>query len=140
MPRKNCVDDLRHHGIVVPDNAREHRSVAIDTQPACQVLAQFVLNAARAQTLFGKDTTAQFTQCARKTTHERNPHKQTFPDYTRRSDGAFQTPQPGLNRTPKTEHPRPNTQDPYAHRAWPLPQAFSRAFDARRRFGTMLSR
>jgi hypothetical protein len=28
---------------------------------------------ARAQTLFGKDAAAQFTQRARKTTHERDP-------------------------------------------------------------------
>src|ERR1035438_10513157 len=73
MARKNGVDDLRHDRIVVADNAREHRSVAIRAQAARQVLAQFVLDAASAQTLFGKDTAAQVTQRARKTTHERNP-------------------------------------------------------------------
>ena len=90
VARKNGVDDLRHDRVVVADDAGKHRSVAVCAQPGRQVVAQFILDAARAQTLFGKDTAAQFTQCARKTTHERNPHKQTFPDYTRRGDGAFQ--------------------------------------------------
>ena len=89
MARKNRVDDLRHHRVVVANDSGKHWSVAVGTQSARQILAQFILDAARAQTLFGKDTAAQFTQCARKTTHERNPHKQTFQDYTRRGHAAL---------------------------------------------------
>ena len=48
MARKNRVDDLRYHRVIVSDNARKHWSVAACTQSGRQVLAKFVLNAAGA--------------------------------------------------------------------------------------------
>src|SRR5579859_537499 len=89
MPRQNRIDDLRNDCILVSDNPREHRGVAVVPQSRGEILAQFILYVPLAQARFGKMTAAQFTQCARKTTHERPPTKQTFTDYTRRADGAF---------------------------------------------------
>ena len=66
VARKNGVDDLRHDRVVVADDARKHRGVAVLAQARSQVFAQFILDPARAQTLFGESTAAQITQCARK--------------------------------------------------------------------------
>ena len=52
MPRKDSVDDLRHHRIVIADDAGKNRAVA--PQARHQVFAHLVLHAAMAQALFGK--------------------------------------------------------------------------------------
>ena len=72
-------------------------------------------------------------QSARKTTHERNPQQINFSDYTRRNQWAFST----ASTVRESE-----IQDRKlgAHRACPFPPAFSRARDARRRFGRIVSR
>ena len=70
MARKNCIDDLRHDGIVVSDDAGEN--CAALTEFRNQVVAHFVLDASRAQPFFGKWTLAQFAERARQT-HDENP-------------------------------------------------------------------
>ena len=71
---KNRVDDLRHDGVVVADDAGENCSVVALAQAGDQVVAQFVFHAAGAQTFFGKWTAAQFAERACKT-HEEPPGK-----------------------------------------------------------------
>ena len=59
MTRKNGVDDLRHYGIVVANDAGENTSVVMLAQASDEVVAEFVLHAACAHTFFGKRTATQ---------------------------------------------------------------------------------
>ena len=87
MARKQRVDDLRYHGIVIADDSREDRYVALFTQAGDQIVAQFVLYPSCAQSLFGKLAAAQITQRARNT-HERNPHNRKLSSIIRRDAGC----------------------------------------------------
>ena len=46
MARENGVDDLRHDGIVITDNAGEHGGVTVFPQTRYQIVAKFVFDAA----------------------------------------------------------------------------------------------
>ena len=52
VARKNGVDNLRHHGVVVTDDAGKDRAAA--AQPGDEVVAHFVFDTAVAHALFGK--------------------------------------------------------------------------------------
>ena len=54
VPRQDGIHELRHHGVVVTNNAREQRFAP--PQLADQVLAHLVFDAAPAQAFFGKFT------------------------------------------------------------------------------------
>jgi hypothetical protein len=56
MTRKNGIDDLRHHGIVIANDSGKYRSPLAKFRH--QVVAQFVLHAPASQLFFGKWTVA----------------------------------------------------------------------------------
>ncbi len=56
VPRKNCVDDLRHDGVVIADDAGKHRIAGAHARH--EIVAHLVLHAPAAQPLFGKLVTA----------------------------------------------------------------------------------
>ena len=60
MPREDRVHDLRHHRVVVSNDARKYR--AAFAQPRHQVLAQLIFYPPRAQTLFSERTLAQLAE------------------------------------------------------------------------------
>ena len=80
MTRKNGIDDLRHHGIVVADDARENRPALAKFRH--QVVAQFVLHAPASQLFFGEWTVAQLAERPRKTHDRKTPRKLPLADYT----------------------------------------------------------
>src|SRR5438445_7765698 len=81
MTRKNGIDDLGNHCIVVPDNAGENGAAV--AQFCDQVVAHFVFYPPGTQTLFTKGTLAQFAERARQT-HDGKPPGKTVSegDYT----------------------------------------------------------
>src|SRR5581483_10740225 len=81
MARKNRVNDLGHHRIVIPDDAWKYRGVPILPQAGDQIFPDFVFDPSSTQTLFGEVAAAQFAQRARNT-HERNPQILQWFDYT----------------------------------------------------------
>src|SRR5208282_1530716 len=80
MPRQDSIHDLRDHGVVVSNNAREN--MAAFTQPQYQVLAQLILDMPRSEMLFRKGTSAQLAQSPGKL-HRGNPRRiKPYADYT----------------------------------------------------------
>ena len=72
VARKNRVDDLRHHGIVIADDARENRPTF--AQPGHQVIPQLVFHMPGTQTRFREGTMAQLAKGLRNT-HDRKLHE-----------------------------------------------------------------
>src|SRR3981189_2249788 len=60
MPREDRVHDLRHHRIVVSNDARKYRAAL--AQPRHQVLAQLIFHPARTETLCSERTLAQLAE------------------------------------------------------------------------------
>src|ERR1700686_5757848 len=60
MPREDRVHDLRHHRVVVSNDARKYRAAL--AQPRHQILAQLIFDPARAETLCGERTLAQLAE------------------------------------------------------------------------------
>src|SRR5258708_5980376 len=60
MPRENCVHNLRHHRVVVANDARKYRAAL--AQPRHQVLAQLVFYPPRTETLCSERTLAQLAE------------------------------------------------------------------------------
>src|SRR5580704_13057428 len=80
VPRENRVHNLWHNRIVIADNAGKNTRVITVTQAGDQVFTKLVFHTAGAQTIFGKDTAAQFAERMRKT-HE-TPRKNLVLNYT----------------------------------------------------------
>src|SRR3981081_1188310 len=121
---ENRIDDLGYDSVFITDDAGKNRGIAVRAQARRKVFAHFIFYAPAPQTLFGKRTVAQFSQCARKT-HEKPPGTNTFSDYTRAGDRRRAEPVAFFFRI---------------QRAWPLPPAFCRARAALRTLGRTVSR
>src|ERR1035441_9073749 len=79
MPRENRVHDLRHHRVVIPNDARKYRAAI--AQPRHQVLAQLIFDPPRTEALCGKGTSAQLAQSP-DNTHGGTPTGKPYVDYT----------------------------------------------------------
>ena len=78
MPRKHRVNDLRHNGVVVPDDARENDAVTLFAQSRRSRFSRNSSFTRRVRNLSSeKVAAAQVTQRARNT-HERNPPRTTM--------------------------------------------------------------
>src|SRR3974390_662462 len=95
MARRDGIDHLRDGGVVIANDAGEHR--VIGTQPREQVVAKLVFNPARAQALFGKlRMTPKLGEGLRKITQGRGtsrvptsrPHSQSIVGILRQPKGA----------------------------------------------------
>ena len=71
MPREDRVHDLRHHRVVVADDARKYRAAL--AQPRHQVLAQLIFDPPRTETLCSERTLAQLAESPGNT-HGGTPH------------------------------------------------------------------
>ena len=79
MTRENGVDDLRHYGVVVADDAGKYG--AAFAEAGHQVFAELVFYAARAETRFSERTSTQLAESPGKT-HGGNPQNEAYADYT----------------------------------------------------------
>ena len=147
VARKNGVDHLRYHRVVIAHDAGENGTVL--AQSCHQIVAQFVLNVPGTQDRFREGTSTQFAECARKTHDEEPPEKtaalsELYPASPRslRRCWASDRRQRGSERalarlrTPQ-KLPRSSGR---VHPPWPLPPAFCRKYTVRRRLGRMASK
>ena len=69
MPRKNCIDDLRNHGVVVAVHSRKERFALL--HPAQKVLAQLLPQRSIGKALLGPvAAAAKLTKSFRLRSHE----------------------------------------------------------------------
>src|ERR1700687_5111940 len=80
MPREDRVHNLRHHRVVVSNDARKYRAAL--AQPRHQVLAQLIFHPARAETLCSERTLAQFAESPGGTHGGNLRRRQPYADYT----------------------------------------------------------
>src|SRR5882762_11703742 len=87
MPREDRVHDLRHHRIVVSNDARKYRAAL--AQPRHQVLAQLIFHPPRAETLCSERTLAQLAESPGETHGGNPPKEKPYADYTAASVAAL---------------------------------------------------